>query len=145
MSALFLLILAGLIGGFAVGVQGPLASLMSQRLGTLESIFIVHVGGALFAMVPLLARRGGNLEEWQQVPWYALLAGGFGLIVIGAISYTIPRLGVAAALTVIIVGQLVIGALLDHYGLLGAMPRPFTTERAMGLLVLAAGVWLLVR
>ena len=97
MEAMVLIILIGLAGGVAVGLQGPLASMISQRLGIFESVFIVHMGGALVALLPLLFSGGGKLAQWRQLPWYALVAGMFGLIVISAISYMIPRVGVAAA------------------------------------------------
>ena len=45
MDAIILIILIGLAGGVAVGLQGPLASMISQRLGIFESVFIVHLGG----------------------------------------------------------------------------------------------------
>ncbi|HSO12965.1 MAG TPA: DMT family transporter, partial [Anaerolineales bacterium] len=54
------------------------------------------------------------------VPWYALGAGIFGLVVIAAISYMIPRVGVAASIITVVAGQLLVGTILDHYGWLGA-------------------------
>lgn len=145
MSTLILVIVVGLIGGLAVGFQGPLASLMSQRIGILESIFIVHLGGALIAGLPLLWSSGGNLGMWRSVPWYALSAGALGLIILGAVSYTIPRLGVAPTITLIIVGQLLIGAVLDQFGLLETAVRPIELPRLIGLGILLLGTWLVVR
>ena len=46
MQALIPVVLIGLISGVAVGLQSPLASMITQRLGMLESIFIIHIGGA---------------------------------------------------------------------------------------------------
>ncbi len=60
MESLLLILLVGLIGGIAVGLQGPLASIMTQRMGPLESSFIVHAGGALISVVPLLLIGGGQ-------------------------------------------------------------------------------------
>ena len=114
-------------------------------MGLLESVFIVHIGGAIAAIIPLLMLRGGQLGQWQSLPWYALAAGAFGLVTIGSISYTIPRLGVATAMTLIIAGQLVVSLLADHFGLLGADIRPVTLVRLFGLGVLCVGVWLMVR
>ena len=57
MQSLVLVILLGLLGGIAVGIQAPLASLISQRLGVLESIFIVQLGGALFSHSQAAARQ----------------------------------------------------------------------------------------
>lgn len=145
MQPIIVIILIGLLGGIAVGIQSPLASLLSQRLGVMESVFIVHIGGALVALFPILYYSGGKLAEWRTVPWYALTAGVFGLVVIGAISYMIPRIGVAAAITTIVAGQLLVGTILDHFGLLGASVRLFDPTRALGLAVVLVGVWLTVK
>ena len=66
-------------------------------------------------------------------------------MVLGAISYAIPRVGVATTIILIVAGQLTIGALLDHFGLLGAAGRPFDLGRLAGIIVLSVGVWLMVR
>jgi len=145
MESILLIILIGLIGGVAVGLQSPLASMITQRLGLFESVFIVHMGGALIAFIPLLMYSGGKLSEWRNVPWYALGAGIFGLVVIGSISYMIPRIGIAAAITTIVAGQLLVGTILDHYGLLGAAGRSMDLTRFIGLIVVLAGVWLTVK
>lgn len=145
MQPLILAVIVGLLGGVAVALQGPLASLMSQHVGTMESVFIIHVGGALLAGVLLLAIGGGNLGAWRSVPWYALGAGVFGLVVLSAVSYTIPRIGAATTVTLIVVAQLILSTLLDHFGLLGTSVRPIDLSRIMGITVLLLGTWLMVR
>jgi transporter family-2 protein len=145
MESIILIILIGLAGGVAVGLQSPLASMISQRLGTFESIFIVHIGGALAALIPLLFMGGGKLGNWRSVPWYTLGAGIFGLVVIGAISYMIPRVGVAASIITLVAGQLLVGTILDHFGLLGAAQKSLDVTRAVGLGVVLVGVWLTVK
>ena len=145
MEAILLIILVGLVGGVAVGLQAPMASMITQRLGIFESVFIVHLGGALIALLPILFHRGGNLVQWKDLPWYTLLAGGFGLIVISAISYMIPRVGVGAAVITIVAGQMLVSTVLDHFGWLGGMGRPLDPARAIGLAVVLVGVWLTVK
>jgi transporter family-2 protein len=145
MESILLIILIGLAGGVAVGLQAPMASMITQRLGMFESVFIVHVGGAILALLPLLFRGGGNLAQWKELPWYTLVAGGFGLIVIGAISSMIPRIGVAAAVITIVAGQMLVSTVLDHFGWLGGMGRPMDLTRTIGLAVVLVGVWLTVK
>ena len=145
MESVILIILIGLAGGIAVGLQAPMASMITQRLGVFESVFIVHLGGALLALLPILFYRGGNLAQWKEMPWYTLLAGGFGLIVIGAISYMIPRIGVGAAVITIVAGQMLVSTVLDHFGWLGGMGRPLDPTRALGLAVVLVGGWLTVK
>jgi len=144
MDAVFLIILIGLVGGVAVGLQSPMASMITQRLGLFESVFIVHLGGALIALIPLIF-YGNRLGEWRSVPWYVLGAGIFGLIVIASISYMIPRVGVAASITTIVAGQLLVGTILDQYGLLGTAVKPLDLTRIFGLAVVLVGVWLTVK
>jgi transporter family-2 protein len=145
MQTLLIIIFIGLIGGMAVGVQAPLSSMITQRLGVLESIFIVHAGGALAVLIPLAFHGGGKLSNWRSVPWYALAAGAFGLVVIFSMSYMIPRIGVAGALIILLTGQLFIGTIMDHFGLLGASVRPLDMTRIIGLSVVLFGVWLSVK
>jgi transporter family-2 protein len=145
MESVLLIILVGLVGGIAVGLQGPLASIMTQRMGALESSFIVHLGGAVISIIPLLIIGGGKLAQWRSAPWYALTAGFFGLVVLSAVSYTIPRIGVAAAIVSIVAGQIILSAVLDHFGWLGAAVRPLDPPRLLGLGVVMLGVWLTVR
>ncbi|WKZ37621.1 MAG: DMT family transporter [Anaerolineales bacterium] len=144
MQALIIIILIGVMGGVAIGIQSPLASMISQRLGVLESVFLVHLGGALVALVPLLI-FGSKFNQWRSLPWYAFGAGAFGLVVIFAMSYMIPRVGVAPALIILLAGQLLMGSVMDHFGWLGAVQRPFELTRLLGLSVVLAGVWLTVK
>jgi bacterial/archaeal transporter family-2 protein len=144
-QSIVVIILIGLAGGIAVGVQAPLSSIINQRLGPLESIFIVHLGGALVSLIPLLIYGGGKLSNWRAVPWYALGAGALGLVVIFSMTYMIPRVGVAPALIILLSGQLLIGSVMDHFGLLGAVQRPLELTRVIGLAVVFFGVWLSVK
>ena len=145
MQSLVLVALIGLLGGIAVALQAPMASMLSQRLGVLESVFIVHIGGVLITAIPLLVLRGGNLGAWRSVPLYTLLGGALGLVVIAAVSTTIPRLGAAATVMLLVAAQLSLSALLDHWGFLGAPVRPLDQARLLGMALLFLGAWLMVR
>lgn len=146
MQAIIPIIIVGVLSGAAIGLQGPMASIITHKLGILESVFIIHLGGAVIALVPLLVfQKGGNLARWRDLPWYVFLAGVFGLVVFAAISYLIPRVGVAPAMMLIILGQVVIGVILDHYGILGAAVRHFSMPKLAGIVIMLAGAWLTIR
>ena len=147
MQTLFLVILIGLVSGAAIGMQSPMANMISQRLGVLESVVIVHLGGAVAGLLVLLVtvRGVGNLSRFRELPWYLLSAGAFGLIVIASFSYTIPRVGVMASVLITVTGQMAISSVLDHFGFLGADIRPMTLPRLLGIGVMFLGVWLTVR
>lgn len=145
MSNLALIIGIGLVGGIAIGLQAPLASMISQRLGVLEGVFIVHLVGTIAAAVALVFLGSGRLGQWQTVPPHALLAGVLGVVVIGATVFNVPRIGVAAAVTLIIAGQLLVAATLDHLGVLGLAAKPLSLERVLGLGLVMVGAWWTLR
>lgn len=145
MQAVIGLVIAGLLGGVAVGLQAPLASLIGQRLGSMESVFIVHLSGALASGVLLLTQAGGALARWHILPWYAALAGIPGIIIVSATNLVIPRLGATASLALIVSGQLLIGLLFDHFGLMGVTPRPVDLTRVVGVGLLFGGAFLIIR
>jgi transporter family-2 protein len=145
MLDLIAIICIGLLGGIAIGLQAPLASTISQRLGMMESIFIVHLGGLIAAGAALAFRGGGRLAQWQSVPPVALLAGLLGVMVVGSTVYNVPRIGVASTIMLIITGQLCMGVAIDHFGALGATPHPATLERLAGLAVVLSGAWWTLR
>ncbi|MBN8656397.1 MAG: DMT family transporter [Anaerolineae bacterium] len=144
MDTLFIIILIGLVGGMSIGLQGPLSSMITQKLGSLESVFIIHLGGAVAALIPMLF-FGSKLGQWKSVPWYALIAGAFGLIVISAMGYMIPRIGAAGALITLMAGQILVASILDHFGLLGMTTRAIDLQRIIGFGVVMLGVWLTVK
>lgn len=144
MQPIFFIILIGLAGGMAIGIQGPLSSVITQRLGSLESVFIIHIGGAVAALMPMIF-VGSRLSEWRSVPWYALGAGALGLIVITAMGYMIPRIGAAGALITLMAGQILVASILDHFGWLGVAQRSFDLQRLIGFAVVMFGVWLTVK
>ncbi|MDM8536923.1 DMT family transporter [Desulfobacterales bacterium HSG17] len=144
MNLLYLLIIAA-IGGFAVTLQGQLIGVIDKNIGNLESVFITYGGGGLIIGITMLLMRGGNLSSVQNIPTYALLTGPLGLVIISTIGYSVPRLGLVTAFTVIVASQFIIAAIIDHFGLLGADIRHINISRLSGISVMLFGIWLTVR
>jgi bacterial/archaeal transporter family-2 protein len=141
----FWVIIIGLLGGVAVGIQSPIAGSMGQRVGGTASSFIVHLSGAFLSGLLLLVNGGEKIRSWSTLPWYMLGAGVFGLILYQSINITFPRLGSATMVTLIIVGQLLAGMLIDHFGWLGAAIHPVSLPRLLGVALLLLGAYLISR
>ena len=144
MQSFFLVILIGLLGGIAVAVQASLAGIFSDRVGLVANGLFVFGGGFLFALLIMLFVGGGQIKAWRTVPWYVYLAGPLGIVIISSIGYVIPRIGVASTLTLIVVSQLIVGVILDHFGWL-TMPRPVDIQRLIGIAILFLGTWVVLR
>ena len=145
MESLVFIALTVLGAGIAVGLQSPMLGILSSRLGTLEAIFIVHIGGAVASLLPLLLRGGGKLGQLTAVPWYTLLAGVLGLVVVAAIGYAVPRIGAGATTVLLVAAQLLAATLADQFGWFGIAVKPLDLGKVLGLGLLLAGAWLVVR
>ena len=138
-------VFVGIIGGIAVGIQSPIAGSMSQRIGGSASSFVVHVSGAVLSGIILLLRGGEQIRNWRSLSWYMLASGVFGVILYLTLSRTLPRLGATTALALIIVGQMVVGMLIDHLGLFGVVQRSIDLWKVFATLLLLVGSYLMVR
>lgn len=145
MGSSALLIIIAVIGGVTVALQAQMMGLLDKSIGTLEGVFITYAGGGLLIAIPMILMRGGNLGAWQSAPWYAYSSGALGLIIVGAIGYSAPRLGLVATFTIIVSAQFVVAALIDHFGILGATIRPLDLSRMLGIALLLIGIWLTMR
>ena len=144
MQSIVLVVLICSLGGIAVAVQASLAGILCGRVGLIGNGIIVFGGGFLFALVILLFVQGGQIKAWRSIPWYAYLAGPLGIVIISSIGYAIPRIGVASTLTLIVVSQLIVGVILDHFGWL-TIPRPVDLQRLIGIAILFLGTWIVLR
>lgn len=135
----------GLTGGIAVGTQAPIAGAMGQRIGGAGSSLIVHLGGAVASLLLLIVRRGEQIAEWRNLPWYMLGCGAFGLVLYVSLSHTVPRVGATAAIAMLIVGQLSAGMVIDHFGAFGIEARTIDLNRIAAIVFLLAGTYLMVR
>ena len=145
MANLILTVLIGIVGGLAVGMQGPIVSQMSQRIGTMAGTFIVHVSGAILSGAILLVLGGEKIGNWRNLSWYMFLSGSFGVVLYLTLNQTMPRLGATTALALIIIGQLTMGIIIDHFGLFGVSVRPVDLMRLAGAGLLIAGGYLIIR
>ena len=119
---------------------------MDTRMGSRESMFITYACGGIVATVLMVFGGSGQLKGWSSVPWYMLsTAGLLGLLVVGTMGYTIPKLGLAKSLTIMVAAQLLAALLFDHFGLFGASVRSLNVSRLGGLALMIVGVWLVLK
>ena len=146
MSMIAMSIVLTVVVGMAIATQTLFAGVLGHHVGVMESVFIIHLGGLVAAGAYLLILGGGNLGAWKAAPWYVLLFSGLlGVVIVGGYAFVIPKIGLAPAITLAVASQLILSALLSHYGILGAVQSPLTMSRIAGILVLLVGTWLIVR
>ena len=114
---------------------------LGDRIGSFEALaFATLVTAALAAAFLLAVRRGfgGYAAALREPPW--LWSGAaMGLLIVFTITFAPPRIGTAATIGILIAGQLVMGAVIDRFGLFGLEPIALSWPRMLGIALLAAG------
>ena len=127
--------------GLAGSVQVALMSRLGERIGVLQALgFSTLLTAVLaFALLAVARRSVAGYERALHQPWWMLLGGVMGLLIVFTVTYAGPRIGVAATVGILIAGQLVAGAAIDKWGLFGSARIALHWPRLLGIVLLAAG------
>ena len=114
----------------AMSGEAVIATFISFAVGTIVLFFIAWVKTDLW----------GNLSAIPSQPWWKLIGGILGAIVVFTTVLLAPKLGITAMLFFIIVGQLITATTIDHFGLIGIPIREVNITKLIGLIIVAFGL-----
>lgn len=130
------------IAGAAMSVQGVMNTRLGEGVGVMEANCFVQVTAAALSAAALLVYPTGALSRLGGVPWPYWLGGALGLIITVTVMMGIGALSPTLAVSVILISQLLVAALIDAFGLMGAERAAFGWTKLLGLCMMAAGVLL---
>lgn len=139
-------VLLAILGGAVMPIQAG----MNRELGTnVGSPFLAtlnnFVGGTLLMFVVCLA-AGVKWPTGAQIasaPWWSWLGGICGCTLVFAATVAVSRIGSVGVVAALLTGQLIVSLIIDQFGLLGHDVRTISPGRAVGLLLLVGGVYLI--
>jgi transporter family-2 protein len=138
----------GLLGGASLVVQASLIAGLRTRLDSVAWAGLVSYLGGTAAMVAavLIARIAPpSLPRASAIPLLWWIGGFFGAAYLAVAIVLLPRLGAATVVALVVAGQLGCSLLFDRYAVLGVPYHPLTPGRALGAVLLVAGVVLIRR
>ena len=136
-----LALLAGALLPFQAGINAQLRGHLGAPMSAALVSFVV---GTLALLTVVLVSRTPWPANTSEVPWWQWVSGGL----LGA-SYLIlsivltPILGVALTFGLIVAGQLTMSLALDQFGAFGLVQHGLNAWRALGALLIVAGVVLI--
>lgn len=132
-----------MIGGICSGMQGPINSSLSKRIGTIEgALFSFGIGTLILIGLSFVLGKGSYRALVDTEPWQ-WVGGVLGVIFVSVNILGVPRLGATTALMCAIAGQMLIGLLIDQFGLFGITRTPISTTRVLALLLMALSIYLI--
>lgn len=142
------LVLLAVIIGTLMPVQAGLNAELTRILKhPYLGAFISLTTGAIAVLILVLVKGigMGELKRISEVSPHLYLGGLLGAIFVGSSLFLIPKMGATPMIAAFITGQLVGSVLIDHYGLLGLASTPISMTRLLGVFMLFAGLFLVLK
>jgi hypothetical protein len=144
MNNIFYVILT-IVAGILVTIQGPINVQLGKTIGNSywSTLMTFIVGGLFMLIFALVTKQTTSVGTEQSFKLWQLLGGIFGAIYVVSIIIVMPVLGVGTATVLLLFVQLVTSMIFDHFGWLGTQIRPFDVYRAVGVILMAVGIYLI--
>ena len=140
-------LLAFLVGCF-IPFQGIVTSNLAQRIQhPFGAAFINFFGGAIlfsFAMA-LSPIAFPSFKKVVEIPWYLFTGGIIGSSFIFGALFALPKIGASSFFGQVVIGQLFMTILVDHYGLFGVPIYKVDGVRILGVTFLIFGATLILK
>ena len=132
-----------LLAGIGVPILAALNAALGVRIGSPAAAATVLFTVAFLSCLSVVLLTGPSpLAKVATVPKHLFLAGALIAFYVLSITYIAPHFGVGNAVFFVLLGQLVSTAAIDHFGLFGARVTPLDATRALGIALMAAGVFI---
>lgn len=132
-----------LLAGIGIPVLAALNAALGVRIGSPAAAATVLFSIAFLSCLIVVALTGPSaLAKVITAPKHLLLAGVLIAFYVLSITYIAPHFGVGNAVFFVLLGQLISTAAIDHFGLFGARVTPLDATRALGIGLMAIGVFI---
>ncbi len=143
-GALVLAVAAGAMLPLQAGINAELARWID---GPARAAFVSFLVGTIALLaLSLVATRGvASLARVDGAPWWIWIGGLLGAFYVFGSIVAAPRLGAVVLIAAVLAGQSVASLVIDHYGWVGFAEHAITPGRVLGVVLLAAGAFLVVK
>ncbi len=139
--------LLAVVAGGLIALQAPLNSMLGRSVGTFVGATVSFLIGtvALVGVIALTREDPGRLAQAAALPWYAFTGGVLGAVYVVTALVTVRSLGAGGVTAATICGQLSASLVIDRAGAFGLEARPLSAGRIVGVALLVAGTYLVIR
>ncbi len=137
-----------LLFAFFIGCMIPLQAIINNSLrvavgsGAVFAALINFLVGSVILVVVCVAsgEKWGSVLKLSSVAPWQLMGGLLGAMFVFGTTLLAPRIGVATMLSLVIAGQVLASLVFDRVGILGMVERELSAPRAIGAMLVIAGV-----
>lgn len=132
-----------LLAGVGIPLLAALNAALGVHIGSPAAAATVLFVVAFLACALVVSVTGpAALLRVAAAPTHLLFAGLLVAFYVLSVTFIAPHFGVGNAVFFVLLGQLLSAAAIDHFGLFGARVSPLDATRALGIALMAAGVFI---
>ena len=135
-------ILYAIIAGATMSIQGVMNTRLGEKIGLFEANAFMQGTAFALSMIVALAAGKGSFSGIMSANKLYLFGGVLAMVITVTVMLGMGRLTPATAVSVILIAQLLVAAVIDAFGLMGTEKVPFTWNKYAGLLVMISGMLL---
>lgn len=149
MRTTLLLSILALASGALIPVQAASNAALSRVIHgnvPFAALILFAIAALATALAMLVLGEGvPAAAELRSAPWWSYSGGVIVAFYVFTITFLSPRLGVGAAIALVVAGQVISALTIDHYGLLRSLTFSLTPTRLIGAVLMVVGVFLALR
>lgn len=108
----------------------------------IEGAFFSFALGTLVLLFVLIFFGNGQISSVSSVPKWQLIGGILGAFFVIVQVLVVPKIGVSTTLLAVIVGQIILSVVIDHFGLFGAERRPVDMNKLAAVVLMFIALYL---
>lgn len=129
-----------ILAGAAMSFQGVINTRLSEKIGLYESNVFAQATGLIFGIIALFFAGKGDFSQLGSVNKIYLIGGLLGTVITVTVMLAIGNLSPAVAISIILVSQLLVAAIIEAFGWLGSEQISFGWTKWIGLVLMIVGV-----
>ena len=132
-----------LIAGICVPILAVLNAGLGKELGSAPAACVILSLVALVTSAVILLATGPQaiLNTFSSSK-HLFFGGVLFIVYILSITFIAPKFGLGNAIFFILLGQILSAAIIDHFGLFGAISQSLSYQRITGIFIMVLGIWL---
>jgi len=137
---------ATVVVGSFIALQAPINSGLGKATDTFAAAVISFgVGLVVLVAIATVAGQIGAVSDAPSVRWYYLIGGLLGAVYVTTALITVKSIGAGGVAAATVTGQLTAAVVIDRLGLFGLEQTSLSATRIVGVVLLLAGTFLVVR
>lgn len=125
--------------GVLITVMVTFNGILDSYLSSYFSLLIIHVVGLITLIIILVLKRE-KLRLKKNIPFYLFSGGAIGVIMVFLNNLCFAKLGASLTLALGVFGQLLVAALIDHFGLFSMKVYKFKKKKLIGFGIILIGI-----